>query len=305
MKRPDTTFRPAAWRVWLTAIRPRTLGMAVAPVLFGAALAFAEGGPVAGGVLAAILACALLIQIATNLYNDAADYERGTDTAERRGPLRVTQAGWASAASVKAAALLCLGGALALGAFLVAVGGWPICALGLASLIAAWAYSGGPRPISHTPLGELFVLLFFGIFAVAGSHWLLAGRLAWPDLLGGLAIGCPAAAVLLVNNFRDREGDCRSGRRTLAACLGPRASRGVFAALLLAPGFAFVGLALAGLPGALVGAACLPAAWRLAPRLAATAPAAQLNLLLGATAQLATLSGIAAAAGIALGRWLV
>ena len=244
MNRIDTAWRPSTWFVWWTAIRPRTLGMSVAPVAFGTALALADGGGLDWAVLAATLACALLIQIGTNLYNDAADYERGTDTPDRRGPTRVTLAGWASAGSVKRGAALCLGVALAIGAGLVAVGGWPILAIGCASLVAAWGYSGGPRPISHTPLGEVFVLAFFGVFAVAGSHWLQSPQLSWRDLVGGLAVGAPAAAVLLVNNFRDLETDRRSGRRTLAAVLGPRRSRFAYAAFVLAPFAAFATLAL-------------------------------------------------------------
>ncbi len=162
--------RPGTLAVWWAAIRPRTLGMALAPVMLGTALAVADGAELAWAVLFATVSCALLIQIGTNLYNDAIDFERGTDRPERLGPLRVTLAGWASAAEVKRGALLCLLLALLLGAWLCVVGGALILAIGLASLIAGWAYSGGPRPISHSPLGELFVLLFFGVFAVLGSH---------------------------------------------------------------------------------------------------------------------------------------
>jgi len=162
--------RPGTLGVWWAAIRPRTLGMALAPVALGTALAIADGVELAWAVLFATAACALLIQIGTNLYNDAIDFERGTDRPERLGPLRVTLAGWASAAEVKRGALLCLLLALLLGAWLCVVGGGLILAIGLASLVAGWAYSGGPRPISHSPFGELFVLLFFGVFAVLGSH---------------------------------------------------------------------------------------------------------------------------------------
>ncbi|WP_374344095.1 1,4-dihydroxy-2-naphthoate octaprenyltransferase [Azonexus sp.] len=304
MNRIDTAWRPSTCFVWWTAIRPRTLGMSVAPVAFGTALALADGGGLDWAVLAATLACALLIQIGTNLYNDAADYERGTDTPDRRGPTRVTLAGWASAGSVKRGAALCLGVALAIGAGLVAVGGWPILAIGCASLVAAWGYSGGPRPISHTPLGEVFVLAFFGVFAVAGSHWLQSPQLSWRDLVGGLAVGAPAAAVLLVNNFRDLDTDRRSGRRTLAAVLGPRRTRFAYAAFVLAPFAAFAALAAGGLLGAVAGALCLPACVALIPRLEPTAGAAELNRLLAATARLATLGGLLGAAGIALGRLL-
>ncbi|WP_051174705.1 1,4-dihydroxy-2-naphthoate octaprenyltransferase, partial [Thauera phenylacetica] len=223
--------RPGTLGVWWAAIRPRTLGMALAPVMLGTALAVADGVELAWAVLFATAACALLIQVGTNLYNDAVDFERGTDRPERLGPLRVTLAGWASAAEVKRGALLCLLLALLLGAWLCVVGGGLILAIGVASLVAGWAYSGGPRPISHSPLGELFVLLFFGVFAVLGSHWLQSRAVGHLDLLAGLAVGAPAAAVLLVNNYRDLAGDLRAGRRTLAALLGAEGARRAFALL--------------------------------------------------------------------------
>lgn len=234
---PDAVIEapPAGWRVWWTAIRPRTLPLAASPVLVGIALAWAEGTAPRWLAALATLLAALLIQIGTNLHNDAADHERGNDRADRLGPLRVTAAGWASAAAVRRAAHLAFGAAFALGVFLAAVGGWPIVAIGLASLAAGYAYSGGPRPISHSPFGELFVLVFFGLVAVGGSHYLQSGAPTPRALLAGLAVGMPAAAVLLINNLRDRAADRAAGRRTLAAVLGPVASRHLHAALLLLP----------------------------------------------------------------------
>lgn len=296
--------RPGALRVWWTAIRPRTLGMAVAPVTVGAALAFAAAGRFDATVLLATLACALLIQIGTNLYNDAVDFERGTDHAERRGPLRVTLAGWGTAAEVKRAALLCLLLALVLGAWLCVVGGLPILAIGAASLVAGWAYSGGPRPISHSPFGEFFVLLFFGVLAVAGSHWLQSRTTGVLDAIGGLAVGAPAAAVLLVNNFRDLDGDLRAGRRTLAARLGASGVQRMYAALLLFPLAAWLVLAAAGLPGAALGLLGAPALTRLIPRFRGAEGGAALNAVLADTARAGTRSALLAAAGIAFGSLL-
>ena len=296
--------RPSALRVWWTAIRPRTLGMAVAPVTVGAALAFAAAGRFDATVLLATLACALLIQIGTNLYNDAVDFERGTDHAERRGPLRVTLAGWATAAEVKRAALLCLLLALVLGAWLCVVGGLPILVIGAASLVAGWAYSGGPRPISHSPFGEFFVLLFFGVLAVAGSHWLQSRTTGVLDAIGGLAVGAPAAAVLLVNNFRDLDGDLRAGRRTLAARLGASGVQRMYAALLLFPLAAWLVLAAAGLPGAALGLLGAPALTRLIPRFRGAEGGAALNAVLADTARAGTRSALLAAAGIAFGSLL-
>lgn len=121
------------------------------------------------------------------------------------------------------------------GIFLIARGGWPILAIGLASLAAGWAYSGGPRPLSHTAWGEVWVLAFFGLAAVAGSQWLQGGHPSLATLLTGTALGCQGAAVLLVNNLRDRVADARAGRRTLAAVLGDIPTRRLYAGLMLAP----------------------------------------------------------------------
>jgi 1,4-dihydroxy-2-naphthoate octaprenyltransferase len=269
-------------------------------VAVGAALAFAAAGRLDAAVLLATLACALLIQIGTNLYNDAVDFERGTDHPERLGPLRVTLAGWASAAEVKRAALLCLLLALVLGAWLCVVGGLPILAIGVASLVAGWAYSGGPRPISHSPFGEFFVLLFFGVLAVAGSHWLQSRTTGVLDVIGGLAVGGPAAAVLLVNNFRDLDGDLRAGRRTLAARLGAQGVQRAYAALVLFPLAAWLVMAVAGLPGAVLGLLGAPAVASLIPRFRGAEGGAEFNAVLADTARAGTRSALMAAAGIIL-----
>jgi len=146
---------------WLSAIRPKTLGLSVSPVLTGTCLAWAEkGGLQLLPALAALLA-AVCIQIGTNLHNDAADARKGTDGSGRLGPPRATTQGWLSATSIQRGALLAFSCAFVLGVYLVVVGGWPILLLGLVSLVAGAAYSGGPWPISATPLGELFVFLFF------------------------------------------------------------------------------------------------------------------------------------------------
>lgn len=220
--------------LWL-AIRPKTLSMAAAPVLLGTALAWSERAELAWPVLWITLACAMAIQAGTNLYNDARDAERGGDGPDRTGPLRVTAAGLASPAQVKAAAYVAFAGALLGGLYLVHVGGVPILLIGVASLLAGLAYSGGPRPLSHTPWGELFVLLFFGVVAVAGSHYLQTGRFTPAAMLLGTALGLQAAAVLLVNNVRDIDTDRAAGRRTLAGLLGERRSRWLYAVCMLLP----------------------------------------------------------------------
>ncbi len=294
------TAPPRGWRVWWTAARPRTLTISVTPVLLGTAIAWAEGAPHAWPAALAALLCALLIQAGTNLHNDAVDFERGNDTAERVGPLRVTAAGWAPAGDVRGAAFGAFALAFALGIYLVSVGGWPILAVGLASLAAGWAYSGGPRPISHTPLGELFVWIFFGLNAVAGSHWLQSGRLSAAALLGGAALGSLAAGVLMVNNYRDLEGDAKAGRRTLAAVLGPAGARSAYAAMMLAPFAVPLLLAAGGRPGALLALGALPQCLGAVRRMLRGDSGPALNPLLAATARAGFVFGLLLAVGVLL-----
>jgi len=250
----------------------------------GTALAWAQGSPYHWlAVLAALLAAAA-IQVGTNLHNDAADGERGDDGPDRLGPLRVTAAGLASAAEVRAAARLAFTFAFALGVYLAAVGGTPIVAIGLASLAAGWAYSGGPRPISHTPLGELFVLAFFGIVAVMGSHYLQSGRFDRVALIAGIALGAQAAAVLMVNNLRDLAADTAAGRRTLAALLGPAPSRRAHALLMLGPYALVPAMVPPGRPGAWLALLALPLTLVLVHR-AGRAAGSALNQTLADTAR--------------------
>lgn len=209
--------------------------MAVTPVVVGCSLAWAEGAVPNWTVFALTLLCAVLIQVGTNLMNDVTDYEKGNDRPDRVGPLRITAAGLATPREVKRAAALAFGAAGALGLALVWVGGAFILALGLFSIAAGWAYSGGARPISYGPYGELFVLAFFGLVAVTGSHYLQAGAWSAATLPTGVGIGAVAAAVLLLNNYRDLAADRAAGRRTLAAVLGPERSRLLYAVLMLAP----------------------------------------------------------------------
>ncbi len=220
---------------WLAAIRPKTLGLSVSPVLLGTVLAWSEQGVLHWLPALAALLAAMAIQIGTNLHNDAADHLKGTDTPDRLGPPRASALGLLDPRQVKRAAFLAFGLAFALGIYLVFQGGWPILLLGLASLAAGAAYSGGPWPISESPLGELFVWLFFGLGAVGGSYWLQTGQLSWILLPPAAALGAFAAAVLVVNNYRDKYTDARAGRKTLAVLLPPAASRLAYALLMLGP----------------------------------------------------------------------
>ncbi len=220
---------------WFLAMRPKTLVISVSPVLVGSSLAYAETGGLQWPIVMAALFAALLIQIGTNLYNDAVDYDRGADTHERLGPARATAQGWFTSPEVKLAAHICFGLAFCIGIYLAAVGGWPIVIIGLLSITAGYAYTGGPRPIAYSPSGELFVFLFFGLVAVMGSYYLQADRLSLNAFLCATAQGMLAAAVLLVNNYRDQETDAKVRKLTLTHYLGKNRSQATFGILMLLP----------------------------------------------------------------------
>lgn len=220
---------------WLLAARPRTLGLSMTPVVVGTALAWAVERQLRWPAVAAALVGSMLIQLGTNLHNDAADSRRGGDGPDRVGPPRATASGLLDGAAVNRAACASLAAAALVGAYLIWVGGWPIFLLGVAAILSAWAYSGGPLPVAYTPFGELFVVAFFGLGAVCGTYWLCTGKLALVAIEAGLAVGLPSGAVLLVNNRRDAEADARVGRRTLAIMAGPVATTWIYAALVLVP----------------------------------------------------------------------
>lgn len=266
---------------WVAATRPKTLLLGVSPVVAGVALAAAETGHVAPFTALLTLLASVAIQAGTNLHNDAADFERGTDTLARLGPPRATAQGWFTPDQVKAVAYLVFGLAFAIGVLLALRGGWPIVVLGLASLAAGYAYTGGPRPIAYSPFGEVFVLAFFGVGAVWGSHYLQTLTHAPDAWLIGLALGLPAAAVLLLNNYRDLETDRAAGRRTLAQVIGPDRARLLYAALLLGPFPILLAAGLPGRPGLVL--AAVPLALTLIYRLWRRPDGAGLNRQLGAT----------------------
>jgi 1,4-dihydroxy-2-naphthoate octaprenyltransferase len=218
-------------KAWLLAARPKTLPAAVAPVMVGTSLAIAGGKFDPLPALAA-LAGALLLQIGVNLANDYFDYRRGIDGAGRKGPLRVTQAGLISPEGVRMGMIAVFSAAAAVGLYLVAVGGWPILAVGAASILAALAYSGGPWPLASHGLGDLFVFLFFGLAAVGGTYYVQAGEITPLALAVAVPPGLLITAILVVNNVRDIDTDGRTGKRTLAVRLGPRGSLAEYLLLL-------------------------------------------------------------------------
>jgi 1,4-dihydroxy-2-naphthoate octaprenyltransferase len=220
-------------RTWCMAIRPRTLPAAVAPVLVGTAAAAGDGALRPLPALAA-LAGALWLQIAVNLANDYFDGSRGIDTNRRLGPIRATQSGLIAPARVLGAMWLALALAGICGVYLAFAGGWPVVAIGLASIAGVLGYSGGPYPLASHGLGDLFVFIFFGPVAVCGTYYVQALTLTGNVVLWAIPPGLQIAAILVVNNLRDRETDAETGKHTLAVMIGPRWTRIEYAVLVLA-----------------------------------------------------------------------
>jgi len=221
------------------AARPRTLPAAIAPVLVGTALA--GFGHVFHPLrfLAALLG-AIFIQVGTNLSNDYSDARRGADADDRLGPVRVTAGGLVPPKQVLVATYVSFGLAVLAGVYLIVVAGWLLLVIGAASILAGVLYTGGPRPYGYEGLGELFVFLFFGVVAVAGSFFVQVKHLHWEAFALSVPVGLLAAAILVVNNVRDIDSDRRASKRTLAVKLGRARTRWLFAAVvylafLLAP----------------------------------------------------------------------
>src|SRR5690242_7244303 len=215
------------------AARPRTLPAAVAPVLVGTALGTTDADLRVGGFVAALLG-AIFIQVGTNLSNDYSDARRGADTEERLGPVRVTAGGLVPPRQVLIATYVSFGVAVAAGVYLIAVAGWELLLVGAASILAGVLYTGGPRPYGYEGLGEVFVFLFFGVVAVAGSYFVQVKHLEWEAFALAVPVGLVAAGILMVNNIRDLETDRRACKRTVAVRLGRRRARGLYALTIYA-----------------------------------------------------------------------
>lgn len=228
LRAPDWKARADAW---ILAARPRTLHAAAAPVFVGGGLAWADD---AFRLLpfAAVFAGGLLIQVGTNLANDYSDYMRGADTEDRVGTPRAVQAGLIAPAAMRRGSAATFGLATLLGVYLVSVGGWPVVAIGLASIVAGIAYTGGPWPYGYRGLGDLAVFLFFGLVATGGTYWVLALGLRPGVLVAGCAVGALNTSILVINNLRDRGTDESAGKRTLAVVLGEPGSRVEYTVLL-------------------------------------------------------------------------
>ncbi len=225
-------MKPSKVAVWLMASRPKTLFAAAAPVVMGTAMAYDAGGFHLWPALAA-LAGAILIQIGTNFANDYSDYKSGADAGERLGPIRVTQAGLVTPGAMKFATVFVFGLALLVGIYLVYRGGWPIIFIGLTSILWGVLYTAGPYPLGYNGVADLFVLLYFGPVAVAGTFYVQVLALSWPAVVTGLSAGLFSVGILTINNLRDIDNDRRAGKKTLAARFGRGFARAEYTVSML------------------------------------------------------------------------
>jgi 1,4-dihydroxy-2-naphthoate octaprenyltransferase len=288
---------PPRWKAWVLAARPATLTASLGPVMLGSAIARRQGAFHPEAFVLALLA-AVAIQIGTNLANDYFDHQKGADRPDRLGPARASAQGWLPPHAVARGAALSFLAAAVLGLGLLPFGGWPIAASGLSGIVAGVAYTGGPRPLGYLGLGELFVFVYFGLLAVLGMV-LVHGASVSPDaLVAGCAEGALAAAILVVNNLRDRKTDRRAGKRTLAVRFGGRFARIEYAALVAFAYVLVVGAVLAGVaPVAwLAAAATLPFSVLVA-REVLRGEGAELNRALARTARLGFLFALVLAVG--------
>ncbi|MEW6400709.1 MAG: 1,4-dihydroxy-2-naphthoate polyprenyltransferase [Chloroflexota bacterium] len=207
------------FQIWWLAIRPRTLPAAASGVVMGSALAWRDGFFQWLPALAALLV-ALLLQIGSNVANDVYDFERGADVGERHGPLRVTQARLLTPSQVKQGMWIIFGLAVLCGLYLTSVRGWVVILIGVAAILSAIAYTGGPWPLGYHGLGDLFVFIFFGVAAVAGTYFVQVGSVSAAAWWMSVPVGLIITAILVVNNLRDIQHDRAAGKRTLAVMLG-------------------------------------------------------------------------------------
>ncbi len=284
---------------WIGAARLRTLPAAIAPVAVGTAVAHASGGIAWGPAIAALLG-ALAIQIGTNFANDVFDAERGADGPDRIGPVRAVAAGLISASAMRRAMIVAFGVAAVFGLYLVHVAGWPIVAIGIASILSGIAYTGGPWPLGYHGLGDVFVMTFFGFVAVCGTAYVQLGSVPCLAVWAAIPVGALATGILVVNNLRDRHQDVRVGKRTLAVRFGRGGAIAEYVVLLAAAYAVPAALAIGGRTWALLPLATIPLALARLRAFLAASDGPDFNRCLAATAQLMLAHGVLFSVGLVL-----
>lgn len=218
--------------VWLLAARPKTLPAGIVPVLVGGVLAYGDSGFHLLSFLAALFG-SIMIQVGTNYANDLFDYKKQTDTSERIGPMRVTQAGLATPRQTAIATIIVFALAFLAGIYLVTRGGWPIVIIGLSSILFGVLYTAGPLALGYIGMADIFVLIFFGPVALGGTYYVQTLTISWPIIFAGLSFGMISVAILVVNNLRDIDTDKKGGKRTLAVRYGRMFARMEYLAMLI------------------------------------------------------------------------
>ncbi len=289
------------WRLWLAGARPRTLPAALVPVAVGTAAASLDGAVVVWRAAAALVV-ALALQVATNYANDYSDGVRGTDDVGTRvGPVRLVGSGLVAPSAVKRAAVGAFVLAGVVGASLAVAVGPELLVVGAASIAAGWFYTGGPRPYGYAGLGELFVFVFFGVVATAGSAYVQSEQLAAVPLLASVPVGLLATALLVVNNLRDIPGDTAAGKVTLAVRLGAQRTRVLYVLLLVGAVVSVPLIAAAvGEPGAALALAAVPLANKPVTRVLGGTAGAELISVLAATGAVQLVFGMLLAIGLAV-----
>ncbi|MFP5489438.1 MAG: 1,4-dihydroxy-2-naphthoate polyprenyltransferase [Acidimicrobiia bacterium] len=296
---PSTT----TLRDWVAGARPRTLPAAVVPVAVGAGAAAGLGESFGDGVVwwrvAAALTVSLLLQIGVNYANDYSDGVKGTDDV-RVGPMRLVATGTASPRAVKTAALASLGLAAVVGLGLAIATTWWLLTVGAVAILAAWGYTGGPKPYGYLGLGEVFVFVFFGLVATVGTTFVAIEEIPAVTWVAATGVGFLACALLVINNLRDIPTDREVGKRTLAVRLGDRRTRSLYAALMVGA-FLCAALCAGYRPWSLLALAGLGAGREPIQRVLAGAAGKELIPVLGETGRTQLVFGLLLAVGLALG----
>ncbi|MGQ0679313.1 MAG: 1,4-dihydroxy-2-naphthoate polyprenyltransferase [Actinomycetota bacterium] len=288
-------------RLWVEAARPRTLVAGIVPVLVGTAVAQrVPDVQLSPGRFAGSLVVAVGMQVGVNFANDLFDARKGVDTEERLGPRRLTSSGLITPADMAKAMILAFAVAIAAGTGLAAVAGWELALVGAISVVAALGYSGGPWPYASKGLGEIFVFVFFGAVATAGSGYVQAEQVTGLALAASVPVGLLATAILVVNNLRDIGTDERSGKRTLAVRLGAGRTKLLYKAMIVSAYLSLAVVTLAG-GGPVAALPLLSAPLAVGPsRIVSTASGRGLIAALVATARLQLVFGMLLAVGIGL-----